>query len=315
MKISSKIVKVFGGGLLLGLVAISCNKPDVISYSNEGAIYMPKAAVSNSYALLLADTAQSITFGAAYGGLNYPGKDVAVSFKIDSTLISSYNVQNNTSYVLLPASSYQVPSLASVIKAGATGSNVLSINVITKNLNQKLKYMIPITITSVSSGKIDSSLHTTYFAIDTIKRLEKDITDLARLAVSKDNDGGSTANEGSAKLVDNNTGTKFLAGNINSSFWVQLQFPSNQVVGAYTITSGNDAPERDAKDWNLAGSNDGTTWTVLDTRLSETFSGRNMTKRYEISSPASYAYYRMNITAIGSGTTFQMSEWRLITYP
>jgi hypothetical protein len=291
----------------------SCNKPDVVTYSKEGAIYMPKAAVTNSNRLLLTDTAQTITFGAAYGGLNYPNKDITVSFKIDSSLIGSYNVQNSTSYVLLPAFSYEIPSLTGLIKSGQTGSNVLSVKVITNKLDRALKYILPITISSVSSGSIDSSLHTAYFTIDTIQRLENDITALGRLAVSKDNDGGANATEGSVHLVDNDINTKFLVSNFPADFWVQLQFPSTQIVGAYTLTSGNDSPERDPKDWNLEGSNDGSVWTELDNRPGEVFSGRNQTKRYEISNPAAYTYYRLNITANQGNSLFQVSE--LITYP
>jgi len=315
MKISSKIVKVFGGGLLLALVIGSCNKPDIVKSSKEGAIYMPVAASSNSkLALLLADTAQVVPFGAAYGGLNYPAKDIAVSFKIDSTLISTYNALHGTSYIMLPAFSYIIPTLSAVIKAGQTGSNTLPINIITKNLNQGGKYILPITIASVSSGSIDSNLHTTYFTIDTIERLQKDITSLARLAVSIENGGGSGANEGSPKLVDGDYNSKFLFS-FNPSFWAQLQFPTAQIIGAYTITSGNDSPDRDAVNWNLTGSNDGTTWTTLDTKAGMVFPGRNQTIRYEFINHTGYTYYRLNITKNNGSDAVQISEWRLITYP
>ncbi|MDQ2720008.1 MAG: DUF1735 domain-containing protein [Bacteroidota bacterium] len=315
MKNISKILRVFAAILLLSFVIASCNKPDAIIYNKEGAIYMPRAAGDSKLALLLTDTAQTATFGAAYGGLKYPSNDITVTFKIDSTLINSYNAQNGTSYIMLPASSYQIPSLSAVIKAGQTGSNSLPVKITTTNLDKGGKYILPVTIANVTSGTIDSTLRTTFFTIDTIRRLEEDITSMATLTVSKDNGGGPDANEGSKKLVDGNYNSKFLTDGFPQAFWVQLTFPTAQIIGAYTITSGNDAPERDMKDWNLAGSNDGTTWTVLDTQTGETFSGRNLTKRYEFTNTTAYMQYRINVLANNGSNLIQVSEWRLITYP
>lgn len=315
MKISVKIPYIFTGILALFLAITSCNKADVITSPAEGNIYMPAAARNSSIALLLTDTAQTIPFSAAYGGLNYPGQDITVAFKIDSALVSSYNTAHGSNYVILPASSYQVPSLSAVIKAGQTSSDIIPVSVTTTKLSQSMKYLLPITITNVTSGKIDSSLSTTYFAIDAIQRLEKDITAMATLSVSKDNDGGPDAGEGSPKLVDNDFNTKFLIGGYSSDFWVQLKFSSAQILGAYTLTSGNDAPERDAKDWNLQGSNDGSTWTLLDSKSGESFSDRNLTKRYDFNNHTAYTYYRLNITANGGSDRLQISEWRVITYP
>ncbi len=315
MKISRKIPYIFTGILAVFIAIASCNKADVITSAAEGNIYMPAAARNSSIALLLTDTAQTIPFSAAYGGLNYPGQDITVGFKVDSGLVSSYNAAHGTHYVILPASSYQVPSLSAVIKAGQTSSDIIPVSVTTKSLSRSMKYLLPVTIANVSSGKIDSSLSTTYFAIDTIQRLEKDITAMATLSVSKDNGGGSEAGEGSPKLVDGDYNTKFLTDGFPQDFWVQLTFAPAQILGAYTITSGNDAPERDMKDWNLAGSNDGTTWVTLDARTGETFPGRNITQRYEFDNHTAYAQYRINLIANNGSNLLQVSEWRVITYP
>ncbi|MEO8111269.1 MAG: DUF1735 domain-containing protein [Ginsengibacter sp.] len=316
MRILSKIITAFTGTMLLALVIVSCNKPDSITYGKEGNIYMPRASNgTSSLLLLLADTAQTTSFGASYGGLGYPSQDIMVTFQIDPSLIDSYNAAHGSSYVLLPASSYSIPSLMATIKAGETGSDNLPLGITTTNLDKSIKYILPITIASASSGFIDSSLRTTYFTVDTVRRLEKDITGMASLSVSRDNGGGPDNNEGSKKLVDGDYNSKFLTDGFPQAFWFQLTFPAAQVIGAYTITSGNDAPDRDMKDWTLEGSNDGTTWTVLDTRMGETFSGRNMTIRYEFTNTTAYTQYRINVQANNGSNLIQISEWRLITYP
>jgi hypothetical protein len=316
MKIIIKIFWMIAGFIIISMGMVSCNKPDAIIYSNEGNIYIPKAAGDGAkFGLLLADTPQVISFAAAYGGLKYPSQDITVTFKTDPSLVDNYNLVNNTSYTLLPAASYTIPGLTAVIKAGQTISDVLPVNVTTTNLDKSMKYILPVSINNVSSGYIDSSLKTIYFRIDTIRRLEKDITSLATLSVSKDNGGGADAGEGSKKLVDGDYNTKFLTDGFPQDFWMQLTFPATKILGAYTITSGNDAPGRDMKDWTLSGSNDGTTWTVLDTRTGEMFSGRNMTKRYEFTNTAAYTKYRIKLIANNGSNLLQVSEWRVITYP
>ncbi len=297
------------------LFVASCNKADEITYTGEGNIYMPSAARNTSYALILADTAQPLPFSAGYGGLNYPSQDITVSFSIDSSLVSSYNAAYGTNYTMMPVSAFTLSATSATIKSGQTSSEVVNVQVITNSLDKALKYIIPVSITSVSAGRIDSVLKTTYFKIDAIQRLEKDITSQATLSASRDNSGGSGAGEGSAKLVDGDYNSKFLTDGFPQDFWVNLTFPSAQVIGAYTITSGNDAPERDMKDWNLAGSNDGTTWTIIDTRTGESFDGRNQTKRYEFDNTTAYKQYRINVLANNGSNLIQVSEWRLITYP
>ena len=45
------------------------------------------------------------------------------------------------------------------------------------------------------------------------------------------------------------------------------------------MTSANDAPERDPRDWTIQGSADGgATWTTVDTRTGQTFDQRYQTK-------------------------------------
>lgn len=127
--------------------------------------------------------------------------------------------------------------------------------------------------------------------------------------------GGNTA-EFSGKLIDNSTATKWFLYNPDdfSSFPIQATFKFNtaSVVAQYTITSANDAAERDPKNWTLQGSNDSTAWTILDTRTNETFASRIQTKIYDVATAGIYLYYRLNITATNGTSHFQCAEWRLV---
>ncbi|RUT72472.1 hypothetical protein D0817_02375 [Flavobacterium cupreum] len=142
------------------------------------------------------------------------------------------------------------------------------------------------------------------------------ITDLtvgATITVSKDNGNGAQGGEGSLKLIDNDLSSKFLVGGLdtnNINFWMQQELTEAAVVNKYNFTSGNDAPDRDPKNWELLGSDDGSSWTSLDTRTNQVFSGRNQTREFVVTNTTAYKYYRINITANYGSDAIQISEWR-----
>ena len=309
------IISISIAGLLVSAFTLSCNKPAAVELANEGTVYMPQAVGTRAKIdLQLSTQPQDVVFGAAYGGLKFSSQDNVVSFKIDSGLVAAYNLSNGTNYTLLPAAAYTVSGFSSVIPAGSTSSNPLSVAVSTNTLPFGIKYMLPITLTS-AGGNIDPTLKTSYFRFDTIMRKSVDVTALGTLTVSNENPSGSGAGEGSLKLVDNEIGTKYLYFGFNPAGWFQLQFTSPVAVGAYTFTSANDASGRDPKTWTLNGSNDGTAWTPIDSRANELFAARAQTNRYEIAGiPQAYTYYRVFLTANNGSTLFQMAEWRLIKY-
>ena len=134
----------------------------------------------------------------------------------------------------------------------------------------------------------------------------------ATLSVSADHPDGPNAGEGSNKLIDDNVNSKLYLGAYTSDWWAQQTFTEARKVNKYKITSGNDAPDRDPKNWTLSGSNDGTTWEVLDTKTDVTFSNRNQTIEYSFENETPYLHYRLNITALLGGGAMQFSEWRLL---
>lgn len=139
----------------------------------------------------------------------------------------------------------------------------------------------------------------------------QDFTSEASITVSRENGGGATGAEGSLKLIDDDNNTKFLAS-YSSDFWMQQEIPEAEVVNKYTITSGNDSPDRDPLNWTLSGSNDGSSWEVLDTRNGETFDGRNETRTFNVNNTTGFRYYRLSVTANNGSDAIQISEWRLL---
>jgi len=134
----------------------------------------------------------------------------------------------------------------------------------------------------------------------------------AAIVVNKDNDGGPEAGEGSLKLIDGDLNSKFLTGGFPQEFYMQQDFEQAQVVNRYTFTSGNDAPDRDFKTWELLGSNDGSNFETLDTRTNESFTNRNQTKEFTFNNDNAYRFYRINLLENNGSSLIQISEWRLL---
>ncbi|MDP9792901.1 hypothetical protein J2S43_001413 [Catenuloplanes nepalensis] len=127
--------------------------------------------------------------------------------------------------------------------------------------------------------------------------------------VTAQHPGGSAA-EDIGKLIDGDEATKYLTH--SRTGWVQYEATAAAVVDRYALTSANDAPDRDPRDWTLAGSADGTAWTTLDTRSGETFGARAATRGFLVSgTPAAYRFYRLTVTANNGSPALQMAEWRL----
>ena len=83
-------------------------------------------------------------------------------------------------------------------------------------------------------------------------------------------------------------------------------------INAYSITASKNEVTRDPADWILEGSNNGETWTLLDSRSNETFSHRYATQFYFVESVEPYQQYRLTINATNGGNQLQIGEFQLL---
>ncbi|RVX40981.1 putative alpha-1,2-mannosidase [Nonomuraea polychroma] len=129
---------------------------------------------------------------------------------------------------------------------------------------------------------------------------------ITEIAASGENTAGGEVKE---NLADGDTNTKWLV--FAGTAWAHYKLSSPVAVVRYALTSANDAPGRDPRDWQLQGSQDGQNWTTLDTRTEETFGARFQRKEYTFANTTAYAYYRLNITRNGGASIVQLAEWEL----
>ncbi len=134
-----------------------------------------------------------------------------------------------------------------------------------------------------------------------------DITD-EDCIVSRDMSAEAPENEEVENLIDNNKNSKFLVFKNNT--WVRFDCTKAAVLRAYTLTSGDDAPGRDPKKWQLLGSNDGETWTEIDSRSGESFASRKETRQFEFENTNAYKSFKFEFDNT-EGDIFQLSEVEL----
>jgi len=118
------------------------------------------------------------------------------------------------------------------------------------------------------------------------------------------------ATEGSPSVFDGDLSSKWFNNNVAPTGWLQYDFGAGnaQQVKRYTVSSANDVPGRDPKNWNFQGSQDGTAWTTLDSQSNQAFANRWQQNSYDIGNGTAYRYYRFNITANNGETGVQLSE-------
>ncbi|MGB1198045.1 MAG: basic secretory protein-like protein [Thalassotalea sp.] len=145
--------------------------------------------------------------------------------------------------------------------------------------------------------------------------------------------------EGVNELIDNNVENKFNAF-IEDTWWreqylpdlvlndvtdvtVEFTLPEAIVLQKYSVTTGNDNPQRDPTSWTVSGSVDGTTWVQLDSANYPESPERLTTYHYDIdNATTAYKYYQFTFEnaqpesdSIGgdNGRLVQIGELALLT--
>lgn len=125
------------------------------------------------------------------------------------------------------------------------------------------------------------------------------------------------ANSGNAawNVFDKSTTTKWTTLNVTTG-WVKYDFLTKRVlVSQYGITGPvSGQATKGPKTWTFEGSNDGTTWIVLDTQTNAPSWGVLEQRTYTIANHTGYRSYRLNISANqGDVLNLSLVEFQLNT--
>jgi hypothetical protein len=123
----------------------------------------------------------------------------------------------------------------------------------------------------------------------------------------------SPSNETAINAFDGNVGTKYLNFDKQNA-GVTVKLNQGRVVKKFTITTANDAAERDPASYKLYGSNDGVNWALLSEGPLSLSDGRfAVSGEITVANTNAYVYYFIKFPSIknDSGNSVQVSE---VTY-
>jgi hypothetical protein len=110
-----------------------------------------------------------------------------------------------------------------------------------------------------------------------------------------------------SKAFDNNATTYWKS--TTTTGWLGINFQGNvaKIINSYTIQGYTSAPTTAPKSWTFEGSNNGSTWTVLDTQSGWSWTGSEA-KTFYFTNFTAYSYYRVNVSAVNGGTFIGIME-------
>ena len=108
------------------------------------------------------------------------------------------------------------------------------------------------------------------------------------------------------------------SGYVASSYrpeWIQTHSNSPYVITRYVVGSSLAFHTVCPKDWQLLGSNNGTSWTVLDSRSNEAWPGSHTNRNFNLSSSKGpYKYFRLNVTGSKDNKRYVISNFEIYGY-
>lgn len=147
--------------------------------------------------------------------------------------------------------------------------------------------------------------NTAYFPADVTQGLNPD------KQISGHPEGGT--NESFKQLTDKQLTTKYCAS--GTGFYIQCVPDKAYRFHSYTVTSANDAPERDPKLWSLSGYNPQEGWIELDEQRDFNFPGRYTTMKFRIDSDKEFTAFMFEVSSVHSGTRVQLAELQVFGEP
>lgn len=118
----------------------------------------------------------------------------------------------------------------------------------------------------------------------------------------------STGSGFAFSVFDQNVNTIWESTTSNSA-WIAYTFPTSKIIKRYAIRGS--VVNRMPRTWTFEGSNDGVTWTVLDTQTNLTLAVGTW-YNYPIGNVTAYTSYRINVTATNvAGNTVSLGELQM----
>ncbi|GAA4314311.1 hypothetical protein GCM10023115_28610 [Pontixanthobacter gangjinensis] len=124
----------------------------------------------------------------------------------------------------------------------------------------------------------------------------------------------SPGGEDVSKIIDGNISTKFLDFNFSDGMGFTVYMGGSAYLAtSIEITTANDSPNRDPRNYELLGSNDGSSFNSVTSGSIPCVSSRFSKRTFSFSNTIPYKYYRIIFTnQCGADNSIQIAETQLI---
>jgi hypothetical protein len=123
----------------------------------------------------------------------------------------------------------------------------------------------------------------------------------------------ATTNRAYTAFADTQIGY-YWASSSGAPQWLKAFNPAGITVSSYSIRSRYDGQLNNLpKNWTFEGSNNDSSYVAIDTQTNQTWTVAGTVKSYTCSSPTTYKYHRLNVSANNGGTYVEVARLRLFT--
>lgn len=300
---------------IVGLLCMVCNLMTSCSddelYSIDQRLYV-NSGINSVVSLSLVDTPVGIiteqrTLGFPVVSSRELAADAEITFKLDETLVESYNTANETEYKVLPASCYTIKNLVINMKQGEfTSQDSVKIE-ITKpeDMNLDETYLLPLTISNLvtddKGAQVSSNLNTIYLKVDKEYRVyNTDVISDDRLISKAEwtiSSGNGTSEGRSQNLIDGDAKTPWLAYYSPIMVTIDTKILQDIVGFAFCPYYGMYGTYYSAKSVLVSASEDGDNYTELVTDVQVKSEGNKQNPAYnyiKLYSPVKARYIRVS---------------------
>jgi len=285
-------------------------------------VYMPQAVNGGiiTKTFKITDSAQTVIYGANYGGYGYPEADIPVTFSVNKTVVDSFNLANKTSYPVLPDGTYTLSAGSSTIPKGQLSTIPLSIAFKTKGagaMDALKSYLLPITVaTNKNQVKVNEALSTTFYVVKAQPDFN-DYPDFIRtawtIAFSSEEANGEGPNNGKAIFVlDNNSGsfwhTQWQGASPAPPHFLSVDMGEIKTLhGVSFVARQNDGGGK-PNEVNMQVSTDGVTW--IEAGTFNLLNNKDLQKQFLPLGFKTARYFKVNINSAYNASYTHLAELR-----
>jgi len=311
------------------IFSVSCKKDELSSKELLVFIHGEYGSLDNSIVVpfvhtpvsVLGNTMLSVKASATRAVV----ADVNVTMTPDTGHVASFNKQNNTGFLALPAASFRiVNSSRHKITAGNLMSDSMQLEILTpETLNDPRGYLLPVTITAIDGQdkgvQISSNQATVYvkvtYAFNNIVSTQTPLTGtLATRTAWSVSVSNTTSGALGPAMIDGSNSTAWRSSNTSSAAkWAVVNMGSQQTIKGFQMLPDYVTTTENATQMTVSTSTDNVNWIVQgiwkgtgpatgSTAASPDIKGINFI------APVQAQYFRFDITAWVSGSRAGIGE-------